>query len=330
MRERRLRVALLGRGPQAQRWASALRPFAQICPPPEELPGDVDAIIIAPGTHDPFARAKEALLAGLPVLHAAPFALSPWQANALHALSTRRTALLRFAEPFQHQPGFAFLRRLLRGREPFWRPLYLRSLRAVPPTGHRRIDELATEDLAVCQALLEAAPNSLAAVACHRDEAGEPCAVLLILQYRDGPPVQCAISLVETAPKRELVAVTASHTVTLDDLDSAGALRIVNGHTQAFPAGLPGRAPDPIVEETREFVDAAAEGDLSFANSARWAQVAGVWWAARQSMSFGGVVEVPTTSLSPRYGEPPPLTVIQGGGRAASKRERPALTVIAG
>ena len=123
-----LRVALLGEGKQAERWATALRDLAEVCPVPERLSGAVDAVVLAPGVSDPFARTREALLADIPVLYAAPFLLSPWQAGDLNVVSRLQERLLLFVERFQYRPGFAFLRRLLEGREPFWRPLYLRAL----------------------------------------------------------------------------------------------------------------------------------------------------------------------------------------------------------
>jgi hypothetical protein len=273
----RLRVALLGEGDQAERWASALRDLAEVCPLREHLSGEVDALVLVPGVSDPFLRAKEALLADVPVLYAAPFLLSPWQAGVLNELSQLQERLLRFVEPFQYRPGFAFLRRLLVGREPFWRPLYLRTLCLAQLDGPGRIDELGTEELAICEALLDGKPRYVTAAAGRRDEVGEVCAAFLVLHYSDGPLVQCTISLAEPTSARQLVVVTPGRTVIMDDLDPVASLRIVGGGEQELLAEEPTLAPssqsrggrvlaspdpDPVAEEAKRFLSAVAVGDL--------------------------------------------------------------------
>ena len=77
------------------------------------------------------------------------------------------------------------------------------------------------------------------------------------------------------------------------------------------------------------FLDAVAANDRSLANGERWVRVAALWWAARQSMSFGGAVEVPAPSVALAQTEPPPLRVIEGGGRVTRTVRRPELTLIA-
>ena len=341
--ERRLRIAVLGEGEQAARWACALRARADVCSPAERRLDAVDALILGPGASDPFARAKEALSAGIPVLYAAPFLLSPWQATALHELSRRQGLLLRFAEPFQYRPGFAFLRRLLEGEEPFWRPLYLRALYLAQPDTSARIDELATEELAACDALLAGAPQQVTAVASRRDAVSEPCAVFLSVQYGEGALVQCTVSLAEAVTTHQLIAVTAGRTIVLDEDDPVAPLRIVSGDGQAL--GLPvlmssGQQQakgsrsmadlDPMAEEIEGFLGAVSAGDRAPDNSERWARVAALWWAARQSMSFSSLVDVPSSTFRARDTTPPPLRVIEGGGKLASDaRQPPALTVVA-
>ena len=344
MNDRRLRVALLGEGAQAERWASAVRGLAQLRPP-AELPGAIDAVIVAPGARNPFAQTKEMLTAGLPVLYTAPFLLSPWQAAGLNELSRREKRLLRFSEPFQYRTGFAFLRRLLAGEEPFWRPLYLRSLRLAQPDEFKRIDELATEELAMCQALLSGRAQHVIAAASRCDDDGEVCAAFVTVQYADGPLVQCTVSLAEAASVDQLVVATQDRTVILDERDSEAPLRIIGAgeHTSGaegpeLTPSLRSRteespysgSPDPVACEVRGFLSAVAEGDLSADNSDRWARVAALWWAARQSMSFGGSAEVPNPTFGPGQTEPPPLRVIQGGGKTApTAGPRPSLTVVA-
>jgi hypothetical protein len=78
--------------------------------------------------------------------------------------------------------------------------------------------------------------------------------------------------------------------------------------------------------EAREFVEALRAGS-HLSNSERWARIAGMWWAARQSMSFGGPVELPAAVCGQTA--PPPLQVIKGGGKTSRSGRRPALTVVA-
>ena len=337
--DRLLHVALLGHGNRAGRWASALLGRAEVAPLPELPSSAIDAVILAPGTIDPFARAREALLADLPVLYAAPFLLSPWQANLLDGLSRRQKRLLRFVEPFQYRRGFAFMQRLLEGREPFWRPLYLRSTCVVRPGGPVRLDDLATEELAVCDHLLDGRPTHVTASAARRDETGEVAAAFLTVQYSSGPVVHCTISLAEATSVRQLVAVTPERTLVMDELAPVSSLRIAGGREQeAFVEGqargagreivLAPAGPDFVVEEVKRFLGAVAAGERTPGNSARWVRVAGIWWAARQSMSFGGQVDVPTPRRTDAT--PPPLTVIEGGGGSTEAgRIRPPLTVVA-
>lgn len=340
----RLRVALLGEGPAAKQWAAALDGSAALRRDPYGC-SDVDAVVIGPDTLDPFARAKEALLDGCHVLYAAPFVLSPWQTGALEGLSARQERLLRFVEPFQYRTGFSFLRRLVRGSEALWQPLYLRILRLARPDGGLRIDQLATEQLAICDALLAGTPSRMTAAAVRQDEVGDVCAVFLVLHYTEGPLVQCTVSLSEAADAQQLVAVTPDRTVIMDELDPAAALRIVapdgeheppegaqpasGGHAGGGTHLVASERKDSVAEETALFLEAVASDDASVANAPRWARVAGLWWAARQSMSFGEPAEVPLPSQGLET-EPPPLRLIEGGGQTGqAAKTRPLLTVIA-
>ncbi len=121
------------------------------------------------------------------MLFAVPFSFSPWQAALLDALSRRTGAPLRIAEPFQHQGSFRFLQRLTRGSEPIWPLRYLRTTSIAPFA--TRVDELAIEDLATCQALIDLPPRSVTATAAQRDETGGISAVFLaVTQYSHGRP----------------------------------------------------------------------------------------------------------------------------------------------
>ena len=331
MSNERLRIALLGAGQPAERWAAALARSASVSRRYDAPPSEIDALVVAPGAGEAFAVVREALAAGVPVLYAAPFLFSPWQAAVLEALSRRQDCLLRIAEPFQYQGGYRFLGRLTRGSEPFWKLRYLRTTSLAPAGGGHRIDELAIEDLAMCQALLDAPPRSVMATAAQRDELGDVCALFLTVHYPHGPVVQCTVSLAEATAARQLVAVTPSRTVVLDGLDQAAPLRIMANTARGAPAKRVISVPnsDALAEEARRFLEAVATSDRSLANGARWVRVASLWWAARQSMSFGGTVDVPAPQVALAHAKPPPLRVIEGGGRVTRTVKRPELTLIA-
>jgi predicted dehydrogenase len=333
-----MRLLLLGDGPAAERWACALASVAQVWRSVPELPGDLEAVVLAPGTFDPFSRAQEALRAGLPVLYAAPFLLTPWQTAILRDEAAADGLLLRFAEPFRHRPGFAFLRRVFAGSEPFWRPLYLRALRLGRREDGARLDELATEELACCQALLEAEPEAVSATAAQRDATGDVCAAFLTVRYRGGAVVQITVSLAEVMPGRQLVAATGGRTLVLDELGPVASLCMTGADGEELLAreGSGGKlvsapARDAVAGEAAYFGRAVRERDLSAGNGRAWTRVAAAWWAARQSIAFGAPAELPEPARRAADAEPPPLRVIKGGGltvRAA--RKRPPLTVVRG
>lgn len=330
-----LRIAFQGAGTRAEGWRRAL----SACPEVSLAPGapleGVDAVVITSGVGDPWARAREALRAGRPVLYAAPFLLSPWQAGGLRELAGRQGCLLRFAEPFQHRAGFAFVRRLLQGDQPFWRPLYLRLLHLAVPDEALRLDERATEELARCDLLLGGAPQQASAAASRHPDSGEARAVFLTLQYQPSTVVDCTVSLAEGGWAQQLVAVTPQRTIVVDDLDATTPVRILPGEgasSRHEPHDRDAaRDAHPLEQEARRFVQAALRGDLSCANGDRWMRVACVWQAARQSMNAGGVPVVVSMPVAEGAETgPPPLRVIEGGGKATrAARQRPWLTVVA-
>jgi len=332
------RVAVLGRGEDAERWASALGRVACLRPVPEDL-SEIEALVVARGAADPFGRAREALLAGLAVLYAAPFLLSPWQASVLRDTALRAGRPLRFFEPFRYRPGFAFLRRALEGNEPLWRPGYVRALCLAAPGGPGRLDELATEQLALCDALLDWQPRHVVAAAAQRSDAGDVCAAFLVVHAGDGPVAQCTISVAEPAEARQLVAVTSEGTIVMDGLDPVASLRILREREDEVIVGEGCRrtrserrlacAEEPVAAGARRFAEGLAVGGGSLSNGDRWVRVASLWWAARQSMAFGGRADVPVPAHVARDTEPPPLRVIKGGGKIARvAAARPALTLV--
>ena len=323
-----LRVALFGSGQRADEWSEAFSRTARV---QASTVGSTEVLVVAPGTHDPFGQTRDALREGVSVLYATSFQLTPWQAIALEELSRRERRLLRFVEPFRYQRGYSFLQRLLEGREPFWRPLYLRSLYLKGPQSGVRLDDLATEELALYDSLIGARPRCVSAVSVRQDEFTQACAASFMVEYVDGPSLHCMVSLAEGSAAHELAAVAPERTILMDQLDPAAPLRIFGADAEGRELSLDRepRCDDIMAQETAGFLAAVRSRDLSYGNSGRWTRVAAVWWAARQSMSFGGSVEVP--ALVRTNTKRPPLTVIEGGGGPSRRAgPRPALKLIAG
>lgn len=324
-----LRVALLGSGHRADEWADALSGMASV---QAGNVGSADALVIAPGTHDPFLQTREALRDGVAVLFAASFQLTPWQVSALEELSRRERRLLRFVEPFRYQRGYPFLQRLLEGREPFWRPLYLRSLCLKGSCSGLKLADLATQELALCDSLFGARPRCVSAVSVRPDETTQACAASFMVEYVDGPSLHTMVSLAEGSSAHEFVAVAPERTILLDQLDRSAPLKIMGTDAEAHEVSLTrdacgARYDDIVGQEAGDFLSAVRSHDFSYNNGGRWTRVAAVWWAARQSMSFGGSVEVP--ALVRTNTKPPPLTLIEGGGRSSRKAgPRPVLKLV--
>jgi hypothetical protein len=331
--DQRPRIHILGSGPAAERWAVVFGQRAVVSLAPEET-SEAEALVVAPGAPDAFGAAKRALSAAWPVLFVPAWTFSPWQAALLDALSRRTGAPLRVAEPFRHQGAFGFLQRLSRGNEPIWPLRYVRTMSIAPSAP--RIDELAIDDLAMCQALIDLPPHTVAATAAQRGDGGAVSAAFLTVSYPRDIVAQCSISLVEPEATRQLVAVTSTRSVSIDRFDWAAPLQVA----AVRPVGsTPQRrtikigSGDPVAEEALRFVQAIES--RAGGNSKRWMWVSALWWAARQSMSFGETIEVPEPKvlLAPGTALPipggPPLRVIEGGGRGTRTQARPRLTLIA-
>jgi len=311
-------VAFFGSGPEADHWVSALAEWALPAGTPQS---EAAAVVLGPGIREPLALAREALLAGRPVLWACGQLPDAGRLAPLARFSVPGGPFLRFYEPFQYQGGFAMLQRFLRGPEPFWRPLYLRILAGGRCASFGGLEYAAIEALAACQALLMLEPEQVTAVAV-RWEHREPCALFLTVQHREGPVLQCTATLTEGVSD-ELVVVTPGRTLTL----AGSRLRIASpGPGAHCEREFSAPNADPVVEEVARFIDAVSKRDASAGNSDRWLRVASLWSAVRQSINQGGPVFVPALGKT----ETPPFKLIEGGGRAARMAlSRRPLTLVA-
>jgi predicted dehydrogenase len=318
----KLRIAICGAGAAEGHWAAAVATSPGLTMAAGRRP---DALVVGPEAPEPFAQARDALEGGIDVLLATP-GLAPEELRSLAALAAAQGRVLRFWEPFRAQRGFGFLRRLLGGEEPFWKPLYLRTLRLAPPAAEHPLDALATEELAMLDALLGRGPLAVnASLGCAEGAQGA-VAAFVTLNYHDGLAVHATISIAEARPTRQLVVVTDGRSIVLDDGDLPPE-QPVSAEYAGQPAWRPptraNATQDPYTSELvtfAELIAARASGDDP--SVTRRLRAAQVWQAVRRSMHAGRPVSL-TAGVAPE------LTLIMGNKKAASKsRKRPALTVV--
>jgi hypothetical protein len=235
--EPKLRIAVCGGRSDQSRWMAAIAASPSLAPAASgKRP---DALIIEPETPEPFLQARDALEGGIDILLATP-ELAPGELQSLAALAASQGRVLRFWEPFRAQRGFGFLQRLLGGEEPFWRPLYLRTLRLAPPAGDHPLDALATDELAMLDALLGRRPVVVNASLGCAEGAGGAVAAFVTLTYREGLAVHATISVAEARPARQLVVVTDGRSIVLDDGDASPEQR-ASAEYDGQPAWRPPR-----------------------------------------------------------------------------------------
>jgi predicted dehydrogenase len=318
-----------GRGPAAERWKDALgASTGLVLASPGERP---EALLVGPGTAEPFERAQEALSDGVAVL-VATADLAPSEVQQLVALARHHACPLRFWESFRTSAGFRFLARLIGGQEPFWRPTHVRSLKLSPATGRRPCGALVDEELAMLDALLGRAPISV----CAAVEGGPAPAgvvdVFMTVNYAGGLVAQATLSLAEAPPTRRLVVTTEGRCAALEESDRASRLRVIDRHRQDDegesaawePSPRATAAADPWAGELHAFAAQIAQRRTADASADRRARVAPVALAVGRSMQSGG-----TVALTFQEGnETPCLRLIEGSGKkraAPASWERPPL-----
>jgi predicted dehydrogenase len=318
----KLRIAVCGAGAAEGRWSAAIAASTGLTLAAGRRP---DALVVGPEAPEPYSQARDALEGGSEVLLAAP-GLAADELRSLAALAAAQGRVLRFWEPFRAQRGFGFLRRLLGGEEPFWKPLYLRTLRLAPPAGEHPLDALATEELAMLDALLDHSPLTVdASLGCAEGAQGA-VAAFVTLSYHGGLAVHATISVAEARPTRQLVVVTDGRSIVLDDGDLPLG-QSVSAEYAGQPAWRPPSrstaAQDPYTGELATFAElVAAHAAGEDPSVARRLRAAEVWQAVRRSMHAGQPVSLTADAA-------PELTLIRGNKKAASKsRKRPALTIV--
>jgi hypothetical protein len=311
-----LLFALLGSGERGLPWSAALPAILPCATTRFVRPGQADGIVVAGSLDDDgaFRQATGALLMGMPLLCTTPEKLHHSQIAELCRIATRSGSTLRFTEPIERRKDVHFMRRLLAGQDPLLRPRYIRVLRLVSREGDLTLDQCLGQELGAATSLLKSLPERVHAVASHRD-IERATALFLTLEYGDGLPYQCTISLAEGIDSRQVVAGT-------------------DGRPLVFNQGWPSNGAESddslaLSDELAGFCNAVRFNDVSFGNAALWSHIAKLCSAARESLAPGGPVAL-ASARPENQAKPPHLRLLQGGGHSRGRGRRPRLTLVAG
>jgi hypothetical protein len=299
---------LLGTGETTLPWSAEL-PAILPCATTNDLDMDgVDAVLVAGSLgEDEFEVARQALLAGLPVLVAKPAQLAARQIIGLSRAARRGSGLLRFAQVWSWQRKAGDLQRLRAGAESL---LQTRSIDILRLADRHSIGSLACclrEELAWIASFRHDHPIGVRATT--NETAREACSSALVsLLYGDGTALRCTAALTEGIDSRQVHAGGSDRKLVL----SAGPVASSDGNDRY---------------ELVRFCEGVRTHDGSLGNHALWSHIAALWADVEHSLSM----DQPLGARNERSQNtnPPPLRLIEGGGRSGRHGPRPRLTLVA-
>jgi hypothetical protein len=302
---------LLGTGEATLPWSAEL-PAILPCATTHHLELDLDRVdgVLVAGSleEDEFEVAKQALLAGLPVLVAKPAQLAARQISVLSGAARRGSGLLRFAQVWGWQRKAGDLQRLTAGSESL---LQTRSIDILRLADRHSIGSLARclrEELAWVASFRHDHPIDVRATT--NETSREACSSAFVsLLYGDGTALRCTLTLTDGVDSRRVVAGESDRKLVL----SAGPIA-------TFDA-------DERYELVR-FCEAVRTHNASFGNHMLWSRIAALWADVEHSLSM----DQPFVARNVRSQNttPPPLRLIEGGGGSGRHGPRPRLTLVAG
>jgi hypothetical protein len=345
----RTTIALVGAGPDADRWSRALRGVDGVeIVRTADLSGDdfleslsqpaVSAVAFAAPVADLPGAIRRVAMTNRHVLVAGNVALASRQFAALDDVAHRRGRTVLFETSALAGEHFAFLRKMIAGPNALWRPRYIRSLHT-GAMGQRTLDEAALHDVTTVLSLSGGMPAAVSAWAPRvDDESGSDDVAMLTLAFDGGRVARIDVSLLEPQPRSEIVVACEGRTMVIESADGATTLRIHAAGRHRGPQRGAGWAETvteyPVANaapaETRvaeAFVAAVRRGGAEATNAGALARAALVWETARMSISRGGeALPLPVSSglVEPRR---PALQLIHGGGHT-TQGAPPELTVV--
>ncbi len=344
-------ITLAGAGPEAERWAAALRGVEGTeadrigCAGEDELleglsRAGVDAVAFVAPMPDLPVAIKRAAMARRHVFVAGPAALTSRQLLAIHELARRRERVVLFDTATLGDEHTAFIKKMTGGPHALWRPRYLRALRT-GAAEERTLDDVAIREIGRVLELAGGLPARVSAMTPRvDDETGAADVAMVAMTFDGGPVARVDVSLVELEPREEIVIGCDGRTIVLNPLDARAPLQIQAGARYRAPrhAGqwaetvseYPlGEAPDRLSLAAAAFVEAVRRNEAGTSNARAAACAALVWETARESMTRDGEsLALPADGVLVRRGRPE-LHVIEGGGHTLASYPAPELTIVA-
>lgn len=280
--------------------ASRLVPFEGLGPTTDldAALADTDAVVIAtPGaTHA--ALARRALETGHHVLVEKPLATSVEEAEDLAALAAARSLVLMVGHVYLFHPAVQAVKALLEQGE-------LGALRLVTMArlnlGPVRPDvdaafDLMSHDLALADHWLQATPLAVSAVGAFARGGAFADSVLATARYPGEVQVQLHASWLHPRKVREVTLVGTRQLLSFDDLSPQAPLTLhpleqglfapsLRSAVSSSPQVPPG---EPLLAETRHFVECVLRRRPPLADAARATAVVRTLCALQRSMRAGG------------------------------------------
>ncbi|MEK6609089.1 MAG: Gfo/Idh/MocA family oxidoreductase [Myxococcota bacterium] len=267
---------------------------------------DVSAVVLATPAARHAEQARALLDAGKDVLVEKPMAMRAREAEALCELAEARGRVLMVGHIMRYHPAVERLVALVRGGD-LGKVHYLHAVRV--NLGRVRTDEnalwsLAPHDVSVVLALVDAAPESVAARGASYLQAGIEDVVFVNVRFADGTMAQFQVSWLDPRKDRRLTVVGSKKMIVFDDRDPAEMLKLYDkGYDRPpeyadFGEYLTLRDGDihvpkvemrePLAVECAHFVDCVASRATPRTSGREGLAVVRVLEAAQRSLELGG------------------------------------------
>jgi predicted dehydrogenase len=293
---------------------------------------DVDAMVFAGAPGDAVSAIKRALMANRHVFVAGTPAIATKQLLSLDAVARRRNRVLMIDTGALGDERVDFVRKMVSGPQPLWRPRYVRSLRT-GAADTQTLDEVAISNIGFVLNVSGATPARVSALSPRIDDAdGHGGVALMTLVLEGGAVARIDVSLVEPQARHEVAIACDGRTVLLDAFDARAPLQIQSERASRQGAWSetvtehPASEPiDSICGAAEAFVTAVRARDVNASNVRAMAQATSVWESARESMANGGaMIEIGERAAERR----PALKLIVGGGHVDDSYPAPELRVV--
>jgi predicted dehydrogenase len=254
---------------------------------------DVGAVAVAVDSPQHHAVGMRVLAADRHLLMEKPMALYPADADELTAEAAARARVLTVGHLLLHHPAVRRAKQLV-DEGALGAVQYLTTTRLSP--GPPRAPgstwwALAPHDVSLVLHFFGAMPVTVSATGAAYAAPGHDGAAFATLRFADGRAAHLEVARFAPEKQRRCVIAGAARTLSFDELDQAGPLRL-HGPGPALDLTAP-EPSDPLGAQCAHFVACAARDDVTGGNGAHARAVVQVLAAGQQSMRAGGApVEV--------------------------------------